>query len=151
MLCFHQRSLCIYILLHTHHLETYLWAMQVMSDVCQAINNNNNNNNNCCFHLFRPWDSLRSHSTRLSLPIPPFRSSDLSSSRRPLTHRLSSWSTWVHSCRVFVPVSLAVCDLIRKLLSGKLIHSAVCLTTGPSSLPNRVLHRVRSSASSLSF
>ena len=30
-------------------------------------------------------------------------------------------------------------------------HAAVCLTTGPQSLPKRVLHTVRSSVSSFSF
>ena len=30
-------------------------------------------------------------------------------------------------------------------------HSAVCLTTGPQPLPKRVLHKVRSSASSFNF
>jgi len=32
-----------------------------------------------------------------------------------------------------------------------LIHSVVCLTTGPQPLPNRVLHRVRSTASSFNL
>jgi len=31
------------------------------------------------------------------------------------------------------------------------IHSAVCLTTGPQTLPKRVLHRLRSSASSFNL
>jgi hypothetical protein len=31
------------------------------------------------------------------------------------------------------------------------VHSVGCLTTGPWPLPKRVLHRVRSSASSLNF
>jgi hypothetical protein len=35
--------------------------------------------------------------------------------------------------------------------SSAYIHSVVCLTTGPWSLSNRLLHRVRSSASSFNF
>ena len=38
--------------------------------------------------------------------------------------------------------------LLLSELNWKLIRSAVCLTTGPQTLPQKVLHRVRSSATS---
>jgi hypothetical protein len=40
---------------------------------------------------------------------------------------------------------------MRHLVSQSFIHSVVCLTTGPQPLPKRVLHWVRSSASSFNF
>jgi hypothetical protein len=42
-------------------------------------------------------------------------------------------------------------NITRSQYMYSFIHSAVCLTTGPLPLPKRVLHRVRSSASSFNF
>jgi hypothetical protein len=53
--------------------------------------------------------------------------------------------------RLFRAWKLVHVEKVASLFSTNHRHPAVCLTTGPHPLPERVLHMVRSSASSFNF